>query len=116
MQNKCINCVRLKKDCSFHPVDQQHTPESRSKSTIAIPAGAVLPSQSLGSAASAKTPDSLVELNFPDLTASRGLNGQLPILPSSTASLYSDCKENITLRCSLMNQANAISSTLYGRK
>lgn len=30
-QNRCVNCIRLKKDCSFYPVDQQPGGESRSR-------------------------------------------------------------------------------------
>ena len=26
LQGRCINCIRLKKDCSFYPVDQQPPP------------------------------------------------------------------------------------------
>ncbi|OAQ95988.1 hypothetical protein LLEC1_01663 [Akanthomyces lecanii] len=33
MQNRCINCIRLKKDCSFFPVDQQSGGDSQGKST-----------------------------------------------------------------------------------
>ncbi|GAB0132970.1 hypothetical protein EsDP_00001390 [Epichloe bromicola] len=29
--NRCVNCIRLKKECSFYPVDQQMGPESRPK-------------------------------------------------------------------------------------
>ncbi|KAK2592871.1 hypothetical protein QQS21_009438 [Conoideocrella luteorostrata] len=29
--NRCVNCIRLKKECSFYPVDQQPGPDSRSK-------------------------------------------------------------------------------------
>ena len=33
MQNKCINCIRLKKDCSFYPVDQQPPHVGRAKAS-----------------------------------------------------------------------------------
>ncbi|KAG6002788.1 hypothetical protein E4U21_002778 [Claviceps maximensis] len=29
--NRCVNCIRLKKECSFYPVDQQPGPETRLK-------------------------------------------------------------------------------------
>ncbi|KAG6040718.1 hypothetical protein E4U41_007332 [Claviceps citrina] len=29
--NRCVNCIRLKKECSFYPVDQQPGPEPRPK-------------------------------------------------------------------------------------
>ncbi|EXM11168.1 hypothetical protein NOF04DRAFT_1008202 [Fusarium oxysporum II5] len=32
-QGRCINCIRLKKDCSFFPVDQASIDDSRSKQT-----------------------------------------------------------------------------------
>jgi hypothetical protein len=31
MQGRCVNCIRLKKECSFYPVDQQPPPDTRSK-------------------------------------------------------------------------------------
>ncbi|KAF4581028.1 Fungal Zn binuclear cluster domain containing protein [Ophiocordyceps camponoti-floridani] len=38
VQNQCVNCIRLKKDCSFYPVDQQPGAESRSRAPAARPA------------------------------------------------------------------------------
>ncbi|KAK4252281.1 hypothetical protein C7999DRAFT_10195 [Corynascus novoguineensis] len=32
VQGRCINCIRLKKECSFYPVDQQPPVETRQKS------------------------------------------------------------------------------------
>ncbi|KAK4673298.1 hypothetical protein QC763_110660 [Podospora pseudopauciseta] len=32
VQGRCMNCIRLKKDCSFFPVDQQPPPDTRQKS------------------------------------------------------------------------------------
>ncbi|KAG6105432.1 hypothetical protein E4U31_001429 [Claviceps sp. LM219 group G6] len=29
--SRCVNCIRLKKECSFYPVDQQPGPETRAK-------------------------------------------------------------------------------------
>jgi hypothetical protein len=31
VQGRCVNCIRLKKECSFYPVDQQPPPDARSK-------------------------------------------------------------------------------------
>lgn len=33
VQGRCVNCIRLKKECSFYPVDQQPPPDTRQKST-----------------------------------------------------------------------------------
>ena len=32
-QGRCANCIRLKKECSFHPIDQPPTSEGRSKTS-----------------------------------------------------------------------------------
>jgi hypothetical protein len=32
VQGRCVNCIRLKKECSFYPVDQQPPPDTRQKS------------------------------------------------------------------------------------
>lgn len=34
-QNRCSNCIRLKKECNFYPVDQNPQPESRRKDSKA---------------------------------------------------------------------------------
>jgi hypothetical protein len=31
VQGRCVNCIRLKKECSFYPVDQPPTPDARQK-------------------------------------------------------------------------------------
>ncbi|KAJ6780140.1 hypothetical protein PWT90_10513 [Aphanocladium album] len=46
IQNRCINCVRLKKDCSFYPVDQQALVDSRGKPTGQGTSGSTAHSQS----------------------------------------------------------------------
>ncbi|KAL1892521.1 hypothetical protein Sste5346_007033 [Sporothrix stenoceras] len=33
IQGRCVNCIRLKKECSFYPVDQQPPPDTRKNST-----------------------------------------------------------------------------------
>ena len=40
-QNRCSNCIRLKKECNFYPVDQQPTQERRSRtgSKVEVKAG-----------------------------------------------------------------------------
>lgn len=94
--NRCSNCIRLKKECSFHPVDQPHEPHT--KSITHIPVGAVLASQSLSSIHSATTPDSSVESTYGGLSTPNSLGGPVA-LPSSgsmfSSSMLTDC--NITL-------------------
>jgi hypothetical protein len=34
-QNRCSNCIRLKKECNFYPVDQQPTPDPRRRGSKA---------------------------------------------------------------------------------
>ncbi|KAF4976293.1 hypothetical protein FZEAL_7009 [Fusarium zealandicum] len=38
-QGRCINCIRLKKDCSFYPVDQATSSDTRSKQSSRSSAG-----------------------------------------------------------------------------
>lgn len=46
MQHRCISCIRLKKDCSFFPVDQQSGRDSQGKSTGQGTGRSTAPSQS----------------------------------------------------------------------
>lgn len=46
IQNRCINCIRLKKDCSFCPVDQQPTVDSQGKGAGQGTGGSAAHSQS----------------------------------------------------------------------
>ncbi|KAL7784074.1 hypothetical protein V8C37DRAFT_406464 [Trichoderma ceciliae] len=38
-QNRCVNCIRLKKDCSFHPVDQQQPYDQKLPPQTPTPGG-----------------------------------------------------------------------------
>ncbi|KAL2154328.1 hypothetical protein VTH82DRAFT_3004 [Thermothelomyces myriococcoides] len=46
VQGRCINCIRLKKECSFYPVDQQPPVEARQKSGSRSSVGPKAPSAS----------------------------------------------------------------------
>ncbi|KAL2134367.1 hypothetical protein VTI74DRAFT_358 [Chaetomium olivicolor] len=46
VQGRCINCIRLKKECSFYPVDQQPPVEARQKSGSRSSVGPKVPSAS----------------------------------------------------------------------
>ncbi|KAH8891003.1 hypothetical protein GQ53DRAFT_166624 [Thozetella sp. PMI_491] len=45
-QGRCINCIRLKKDCSFYPVDQQPPQDARQKSASRSSVGPKMASNS----------------------------------------------------------------------
>ncbi|KAL1842367.1 hypothetical protein VTJ49DRAFT_5432 [Mycothermus thermophilus] len=46
VQGRCINCIRLKKECSFYPVDQQPPIDTRQKSAPRSSVGPKVPSTS----------------------------------------------------------------------
>lgn len=62
LTNRCSNCIRLKKECNFFPVDQQPTPEPKRK----------------GSKAQSGTTGGTSETSSPSTTA-----GQVPDLPTT---------------------------------
>ncbi|RSL49245.1 hypothetical protein CEP54_012527 [Fusarium duplospermum] len=56
LQGRCINCIRLKKECSFYPVDQPPPDDSRAKQASRSSAGPKGSSASLSPAASTSNP------------------------------------------------------------
>lgn len=81
-QERCQNCVRLKKECVFYPVDQQQVLDNRSQSGTKSGAGSV--------------PSSAVSPSPPELASGRpfersrqyGSFASLPSLPSNAPSGY----------------------------
>jgi hypothetical protein len=74
---RCSNCIRLKKDCSFHPVDQQVTPEPRSK-TLSLGHGSQRDASASPSPATSNGPHS-------ETSSKRPLSRQ--VMPAALGSL-----------------------------
>ncbi|PFH57383.1 hypothetical protein XA68_15144 [Ophiocordyceps unilateralis] len=56
VQNRCVNCIRLKKECSFYPVDQQPGTESRSRAPARPAAGSSVASTNSSPAVGTASP------------------------------------------------------------
>jgi len=65
-QNRCSNCIRLKKECNFYPVDQQPAPESRRRGSKAQSGRAS--ESSSPSTTSGQLPDMPTTLPYPHLS------------------------------------------------
>lgn len=67
-QGRCENCIRLRKECQFFPVDQQPPVEKKSRPSSRLDAGSADPSvttpMSLSSSPTSLNPDS-VEAFYP---------------------------------------------------
>lgn len=92
-QNRCANCIRLKKDCNYYPVDQPPPAESQGKQTPMPLNGPKGPSASLSPVASSG--------NLAELSASQSFSpvpqqsSNVPpstIKPSSTEVFPADAK------------------------
>ncbi|KAL3424830.1 hypothetical protein PVAG01_04111 [Phlyctema vagabunda] len=66
-QNRCANCIRLKKECNFVPVDQQHQDSSRRSSKAQSGTGQVSESSS-PSTSSVHLPELQTNLQYTHLT------------------------------------------------
>ncbi|PHH70246.1 hypothetical protein CDD82_7246 [Ophiocordyceps australis] len=80
--NRCVNCIRLKKECSFYPVDQQPGVESRSRASIRQAAGPSVssatssPAIAVGSPSQpSKLPVTSSEYYSPDIKVTNGIHG-----------------------------------------
>ncbi|KAL3963792.1 hypothetical protein ACCO45_000796 [Purpureocillium lilacinum] len=56
VQNRCVNCIRLEKECSFYPVDQQPGGESRSRGAVRQTAGSSVASSTSSPAVAGGSP------------------------------------------------------------
>ncbi|TAQ84847.1 hypothetical protein B7494_g6839 [Chlorociboria aeruginascens] len=67
-QNRCSNCIRLKKECNFYPVDQQPQPESRRKDSKAPSGSGIASESSSPSTTSGQLPEMQPTLPYPHLS------------------------------------------------
>lgn len=92
-QNRCQNCIRLKKECYFYPVDQQVPAENRSQSSVninteSVPSSAVSPSPEGQSRSFEPTQD---------------ISSYQP-LSSNAPTLYRQAPENVLVSNTIQNQ------------
>jgi hypothetical protein len=68
LQNRCSNCIRLKKECNFYPVDQQPPPEPRRRGSKAQSGTGRASESSSPSTSSGQLPELPPTLPFPHLS------------------------------------------------
>jgi hypothetical protein len=66
-QNRCSNCIRLKKECNFYPVDQQPQPEPRRRGSKAQSGTGRASESSSPSTSSGQLPEMQTNLPYPHL-------------------------------------------------
>ncbi|OAQ72526.1 fungal Zn binuclear cluster domain-containing protein [Pochonia chlamydosporia 170] len=75
--NRCVNCIRLKKECSFYPVDQQPgtdtRPKAPSRQTGGPTASSASSSPAVGTGSPAGTPSAVMGSGI-NMTGSHGPN------------------------------------------
>ncbi|PKS10514.1 hypothetical protein jhhlp_002266 [Lomentospora prolificans] len=86
VQGRCVNCIRLKKECSFYPVDQQPPTDARSKASSRASTGPKIASASSSPAISSGHPTEITPHQpYPPL-AMPSIQNMAPPAMKSTAS------------------------------
>ncbi|KAK4186139.1 hypothetical protein QBC35DRAFT_282586 [Podospora australis] len=90
---RCANCIRLKKDCSFFPVDQQPPQDTRQKSASRSSVGPKITSASSSPAMQTGMPSDMHGQHaYPHLTMPSVQNMPPPMKPSGSESYPPDSK------------------------
>ncbi|KAL2022793.1 hypothetical protein VTK56DRAFT_4609 [Thermocarpiscus australiensis] len=93
VQGRCINCIRLKKECSFYPVDQQPPLDTRQKSTSRSSVGPKIASASSSPAMQTGIPSDIPgQQPYPQLTMSSIQDMPPPVKPPAPDSYPPDSK------------------------
>ncbi|KAK4105302.1 hypothetical protein N658DRAFT_482821 [Parathielavia hyrcaniae] len=93
VQGRCINCIRLKKECSFFPVDQQPPVDTRQKSGSRSSVGPQVSSSSSPPAMQAGLPsDGHAQQSYPHLAMPTMQNMAPPMKSSGSDSYSTDSK------------------------
>lgn len=94
VQGRCVNCIRLKKECSFYPVDQQPPQDTRQKSASRSSVGPKITSASSSPAMQTGIPSDLHhgQHAYPQLTMPSIQNMPPPMKPPGSESFASDSK------------------------
>ena len=99
-QGRCVNCIRLKKDCSFFPVDQQPPQDTRQKSASRSSVGSKMASNSSSPALQTGLPSDMHgQAPYPHLAMPSIQSMAPPMKPSGSESYSpeSKCKSKILL-------------------
>lgn len=67
-QNRCSNCIRLKKECNFYPVDQQPQVEPKRRSSKTQSGTGRVSASSSPATSASQLPDIQVDLPYPHLS------------------------------------------------
>ncbi|KAK4153426.1 Halotolerance protein 9 [Chaetomidium leptoderma] len=94
VQGRCINCIRLKKECSFFPVDQQPPVDTRQKSGSRSSVGPKVASASSSPSMQPGIPSDMhgQQQPYPQLTMPSIQHMAPPMKPSGSDSYPSDSK------------------------
>ncbi|KAK0618325.1 hypothetical protein B0T17DRAFT_496385 [Bombardia bombarda] len=93
VQGRCVNCIRLKKECSFFPVDQQPPQDTRQKSASRSSIGPKIASASSSPAMQSGIPSDMhAQQPYPQLTMPSIQNMPPPMKPPGTESYAPDSK------------------------
>ncbi|KAK4239718.1 hypothetical protein C8A03DRAFT_42717 [Achaetomium macrosporum] len=93
VQGRCINCIRLKKECSFYPVDQQPPLDTRQKSGSRSSMGPKVPSASSSPAMQPGIPSDIHgQQPYPQLAMPSIQNMAPPMKPSGSENYPPDSK------------------------
>lgn len=93
VQGRCVNCIRLKKECSFFPVDQQPPQDTRQKSASRSSVGPKIASASSSPALQTGLPSEMHgHPPYPQLTMPSIQNMPPPMKPSGSESYPPDSK------------------------
>lgn len=71
-QNRCQNCIRLKKECNFYPVDQQPQVEPKRRASKTQSGTGRASASSSPATSASQLPDIQVDLPYPHLSMSAG--------------------------------------------
>lgn len=99
VQGRCVNCIRLKKECSFYPVVQQPEPDTRQKSTSRSSVGPKIASASSSPALPSGLPSAEMlhgQNSYAQLTMPSVQNMPPPTRPPGSESYSADPKSKST--------------------
>ena len=71
-QNRCANCIRLKKECNFYPVDQQPQVEPKRRASKTQSGTGRVSASSSPATSAGQLPDIQVDLPYPHLSMPGG--------------------------------------------
>ncbi|KAK1769613.1 hypothetical protein QBC33DRAFT_328330 [Phialemonium atrogriseum] len=93
VQGRCVNCIRLKKECSFYPVDQQPPQDTRQKSASRSSVGPKIASASSSPAMQSGLPSDMHgQQPYPQLTMPSIQNMAPPMKPPGSESFPPEAK------------------------